>query len=68
MCITRGLTGGIRGAEVILLDNELNHFSAKHEVACAIFPGVEAVRGWHALNHPTVCISVRLRTGLGFYT
>ena len=25
-------------------------------VICAIRPGAEAVRGWRALNHSTVCI------------
>jgi hypothetical protein len=68
MCITRGLTSGIRGAGVIRLDNELNHFSVKHEVACTIHPGTEAVRGWCALNRPMVCTNARLCTGLGFYT
>jgi hypothetical protein len=55
-----------KGAGVIRLDNELNHFSAKHEVACAIRPGAEAVRGWRTLNRPTVCTGARLRTGLVF--
>jgi hypothetical protein len=32
----------------------------------AICPGAEAVRGWHALNHPTVCIVGTVAPGAGF--
>jgi hypothetical protein len=60
ICITRGLTGG---AEVI---QRLNHF-AQPLVPCAMCPDAEAVRGWRALNRPTVCTGARLCTGLSFY-
>jgi hypothetical protein len=32
----------------------------------AIRPGVEVVRGWRALNHPTVCIVGTVAPGAGF--
>ena len=36
------------------------------EVTCAICPGAEAVRGWRALNHSTVCIVGTVAPGAGF--
>jgi hypothetical protein len=32
----------------------------------AICPGVEAVRGWRRLNHPTVCIVGAVAPSAGF--
>jgi hypothetical protein len=32
----------------------------------AIHPGAEAVRGWRALNHPTVCTVGTVAPGAGF--
>jgi hypothetical protein len=43
-----------------------NHFF-KARGHMPICPGAEAVRGWRALNRPTVCTGARLRTGLSFY-
>ena len=36
------------------------------EVTCAIHPGAEAVRGWRALNRPTVCTVGTVAPGAGF--
>jgi hypothetical protein len=44
----------------------LNHFFAQPLVTCAIRPGAEAVRGWHALNRPTVCTVGAVAPGAGF--
>jgi hypothetical protein len=46
--------------------NGLTTFYAKREVTCAIRPGAEAVRGWRALNRPTVCTVGAVAPGAGF--
>jgi hypothetical protein len=43
-----------------------NHPFAKTTVICAIRPGAEAVRGWRALNRPTVCTVGAVAPGAGF--
>jgi hypothetical protein len=35
-------------------------------VACAIHPGAKVVRGWRALNRPTVCTVGAIAPGAGF--
>jgi hypothetical protein len=43
-----------------------NHLFAKRAVICAIRPGAEAVRGWHALNHSMVCTIGTVAPEAGF--
>jgi hypothetical protein len=64
-----GLTGGLTARELYHWhgSNELNTFFAQPLVLCAMCPSAEAVRGWRALNRPTVCTNARLRTRLSFY-
>jgi hypothetical protein len=57
---------GLERELVIRFRNGPNHLP-KCAVLCAMCPSAEAVRGWRALNRPTVCTGARLRTGLSFY-
>jgi hypothetical protein len=43
-----------------------NHPFARTTVIYAIRPGAEAVRGWRALNRPTVCTVGAVAPGAGF--
>jgi hypothetical protein len=51
--------------EVTRLCNQLTTF-CQNTVTCAIRPGAEAVRGWRALNRPTVCTVGAVAPGAGF--
>jgi hypothetical protein len=56
---------GLTNSTGVIPFERLNQFLRPAKVLCAMCPSAEAVRGWRALNRPTVCTDARLCTGLG---
>jgi hypothetical protein len=55
-----------RGGYTVGTVQRTNHPFAKTTVICAICPGAEAVRGWHALNRSMICTVGTVAPGAGF--